>query len=340
MRFSLGLTLLLSACSFIDDYDDFHIGLRSVESDASLPERDGGRSSDASTRPPDGSVSSRDAATGAQDGGDTCGPECSTCTSDHDCPEGGACDGAPHCNTVSGRCTKLAPPSCDDGDACTLDTCEPEVGCAHRLIDGDHDGFAPGVCKTGSNFQGGDCDDMEPTAYPGSSEYCDGVDNDCDSKVDEQAVKATCYPDADGDGFPLQQDPVVACVCPAHTLPERADHAWDCWDVLDDLGRLVFPGQTEPSSSGYNARCRDGASPCEVVHSFDFNCDGEETPLLTTGNVTSCGALGGALSCSPSGFSGAPPACGEAGAFVTCTPKGGLLGGCSASTGQRAQPCL
>jgi hypothetical protein len=274
------------------------------------------------------------------DGEASCRPDClKGCEADAECPDDNRCDDIPLCDVLTGECKKQPAPSCADDDPCTLDICEPAKGCTNPANDADADSFAAGVCKAGSKVTGGDCDDKKTSVFPGAPEYCDGLDNDCDGMNDDDAGKATCYPDADGDGFPLQKSSLEACICPARTMPERSDHAWDCWDELDDVGRDVFPGQTDFFAAGYNARCRDNVSPCEVIQSFDFNCDGDETALLTTGNVSSCGALGGALSCTPSGFMGTPPACGKSAPFTTCMPNGGLLGGCSATTMARGQLC-
>ena len=48
-----------------------------------------------------------------------------------------------------------------------------------------------------------DCDDSVTTTYPGADEYCDGVDNDCDTETDEDDALdvSTWYADTDGDGY-------------------------------------------------------------------------------------------------------------------------------------------
>ena len=43
-----------------------------------------------------------------------------------------------------------------------------------------------------------DCNDTNPAIHPGSTETCDGQDNDCDGVIDEDCSACT---DEDGDGF-------------------------------------------------------------------------------------------------------------------------------------------
>lgn len=46
-------------------------------------------------------------------------------------------------------------------------------------------------------FAPADCDDADPTVFPGATEVCDGADNDCNGLTDE---------DVDGDGFGACRD--------------------------------------------------------------------------------------------------------------------------------------
>jgi len=48
-----------------------------------------------------------------------------------------------------------------------------------QCADADLDGHEDAGCG------GDDCDDLDPLAYPGAPELCDGVDNDCDGAVDQ-----------------------------------------------------------------------------------------------------------------------------------------------------------
>ena len=55
----------------------------------------------------------------------------------------------------------------------------------------------------GDGFGRTDCDDTDSSIYPGATEYCDGVDNNCDGTIDESTAvgASTWYRDSDNDNY-------------------------------------------------------------------------------------------------------------------------------------------
>jgi len=89
----------------------------------------------------------------------------------------------------------------------------------------------------GDGFLGDeDCNDGDASVGPGAIEVCDGIDNNCDGRVDEEVMR-DFFTDSDGDGFGDPTAPVEACDQPPDTVPT----ATDC----DDTDADVFPGAPE-----------------------------------------------------------------------------------------------
>lgn len=135
-----------------------------------------------------------------------------------DCDDGIFCNGPEICTLEGCVSTGVV---CDDGDPCTEDRCvERGARCEHVMVDVDRDGDGATTCR-------GDCDDTNPSVFPGAMEVCDGLDQDCDARSDE-GVLSEC-----GDCRP----------CQIVTLPDEVGMSWD--DVAEErAGVIVNPDGT------------------------------------------------------------------------------------------------
>jgi gliding motility-associated-like protein len=82
-----------------------------------------------------------------------------------------------------------------------------------------------------------DCDDTNAAMFPGNPELCDGLDNNCDTQIDEGTILTTFFADADADGFGDPLTTIDACVAPVGYVADNTD--------CNDANNTVFPGATE-----------------------------------------------------------------------------------------------
>ncbi|MCB9795903.1 MAG: FG-GAP repeat protein [Alphaproteobacteria bacterium] len=93
-----------------------------------------------------------------------------------------------------------------------------------------------------------DCDDDNAAVNPGATELCNGIDDDCDQQIDNEAQDAgTWYTDADGDGFGSAA--VTDC--------EQPDDAVEVDGDCDDTDASVNP-DAEERFDGIDNDCADG----------------------------------------------------------------------------------
>lgn len=128
------------------------------------------------------------------------------------------------------------------------------LACGDRVewtaeVDADRDGFLVDE----------DCDDGDPTVHPDAPETCNGWDDNCDGRVDEDGAAGgfLAYQDNDGDGYGKGSASLLVCELP--------------------LGYAVLAGDCNDGDPG----TRPGAT--EVCDGDDEDCDGNIDEATASG---------------------------------------------------------
>ncbi len=113
------------------------------------------------------------------------------CVLPDECPEPTACVSY---DCEQDRCEQIVLVRCPLSlDPCLENICEPVTGDCEiepKTVDADGDGYTAalaGFVPGERGACGDDCDDSNANVFPGATESCDGVDNNCDGAVDENS---------------------------------------------------------------------------------------------------------------------------------------------------------
>jgi hypothetical protein len=205
---------------------------------------------------------------------DTCDMTVGRCRftpDDSQCDNGVYCDGIELCKNAFG-CVPGVPVTCDDMNACTIDTCDEAThACMHALRDADGDGDPDAHCG------GHDCDDSDPTVSSLAPEICsNGKDDNCDGVTDE-----------------------TPCVAPAHDScldPLIVDHAGNY--ALSTVGDVF----DYPTSCGVQQAAGASDAVAALVLPAGPPVDVELTVTTTIGHVSvaisgQCGEAATEIAC-------------------------------------------
>ena len=149
--------------------------------------------------------------------------------------------------------------------------CTPDTGVVEEVESGPRDSDATDDQDGDGHPVDEDCDDTDPTVFPGAEEVCDGVDNDCDGDVDDDddldgfgvcddcdETNAAIHPDAAEDCDGVDND----CDALVDESPDVDGDGWGlCDGDCDDANALIHPGAEEICGNGLDDDC-DGEPAC------------------------------------------------------------------------------
>ncbi|MEO6166154.1 MAG: MopE-related protein [Chitinophagales bacterium] len=213
----------------------------------------------------------------------------------------------------------IASLDCNDGNAsihpnaiekCNLldDDCDNSIDEGAKTTfyaDSDNDTYGnPGVtvlsCSAPAGFviNGEDCNDASALIHPGVTEICNGIDEDCNSQIDD-GVQTTYYADNDHDNFGNPNAITFACSLPSGYVTNNND--------CNDAAAAVRPNATE-TCNGLDDNCDGITDETVKIYSYTSNVSGipETIGLVATGSnlkpVNGVAIAVGSSAC-PTGFS-------------------------------------
>ena len=153
-------------------------------------------------------------------------------------------------------------------------------------LDNDGDGvggatFVVNVTSPGPNYTltTGDCNDNNPNIFPGNTEICDNLDNDCDLLVDEGLTFVSYYQDLDGDSYGNASVMLSSCTPPLGYVLNSTD--------CQDNAATINPAAFDIPGNGIDEDCSGLDAPIVPLILGLYEFTGASACPVTSNLVTS-----------------------------------------------------
>jgi hypothetical protein len=120
------------------------------------------------------------------------------------------------------------------------------------FVDSDLDGFGTTVSQlvcastVGYSTNINDCNDSNGSVYPGATEICNGLDDNCNSQIDE-GVQTVFFIDNDSDNYGNASVAILGCTAPAGYTADNND--------CNDTNAAINPGAQEILGNNIDDNC-------------------------------------------------------------------------------------
>jgi hypothetical protein len=204
------------------------------------------------------------------DGYGNSGTTTSTCSA-----PAGYVSNADDCDDTSNAVNPAATEVCDGLDQDCDGVADDGTGTTTYYADADSDGYGDASTSTtscampsGYVTTSTDCLDTSNTVYPGATETCNGIDDDCDGTIDDgTGGSTTYYADTDGDGYGDATSTTTSCSAPEGYVTD----ATDC----DDADVTSHPGASEVSYDAADNDCDGYQDDMVALNETDWTVLGE-----------------------------------------------------------------